>query len=58
MLVQIIHALNIPGDIKSYVFAVKLSYDEVKLKRPLYDLSTVAFMDIAKTLTYIIIRGD
>ena len=55
MLVQIIHALNIPGDIKSYVFAVKLSYDEVKLKRPLYDHSTVAFMDIAKTLTYIII---
>ena len=37
---------------------LQLSYDEVKLKRPLYDLSTVAFMDIAKTPTYIIIRGD
>ena len=51
---QIIEALNPPENIANY-----LCKDcEVKIYKPRYDVSTVQFLGLYKTISYLVVRGD
>ena len=51
---QIIEALNPPENIANYV----CKDCEVKIYKPRYDVSTVQFLGLYETISYLVVRGD